>query len=65
MKYIKKHLSTIIISLVIGVFLFYVQPILDFAGKKVVDFFVFTSDSFSNMYYEDVAMNDPHAFDGF
>ncbi|MBD0403650.1 hypothetical protein [Flammeovirga sp. EKP202] len=65
MKYLKKHLSSIIISLVIGVFIFYIQPILSYIGNKVVDFLIFTSDSFSESYYGSIAFNNPFLFDDF
>lgn len=62
MKYIKKHKAAIVISLVIGVLLFYLQPFLIWLGELIVDFFVMSSDNFSQMYYETMAKNDTSSF---
>lgn len=60
MKFIKKHLSTIAISLIIGILLFYAQPLLEWLGQQAVTLFIFMSSSFSNFYYTKVALNDPN-----
>lgn len=64
MNLIKKNLSNIIISLIIGILTFYLQPILEYIGKVVVNYFNLASDTFSNYYYSIVAENDPYTFEG-
>ncbi|MBL4586657.1 MAG: hypothetical protein JKX84_06340 [Flavobacteriales bacterium] len=63
MVFIKKHLSTILISLFIGVLLFYVQPVLEYIRIKTVSFFISISDKFSEAYYSNIAKNDPNTFE--
>jgi hypothetical protein len=62
METLKKHKKEIIISLITGVFLFYVQPILSFLGDVFVRTFIWVSDKFSNDYYSKIARNDSNAF---
>lgn len=62
MKYFIKHKAAILISFVIGIVIFYMQPILLWFGEAVVDFCIMTSDTFSEMYYESIAINDTNAF---
>lgn len=63
MRLIKKHLSTILISLLVGIILFYAQPVLSYLGNEIVNLFILTSVGFSNYYYKLVAKNDPYVFD--
>jgi predicted PurR-regulated permease PerM len=62
METLRKHKKEIIISLVTGIFLFYVQPVLNFLGEIFVRTFILLSDTFSNDYYTSVAKNDPNTF---
>src|SRR6266498_2218750 len=61
MNTLKKHRKEIIISLITGVFLFYVQPLLNILGSAFVRTFVLVSDKFSNVYYTSIALNDSNA----
>lgn len=62
METLKKHKKEIIISLLTGIFLFYVQPVLNFLGDLFVRTFILISDKFSNDYYTSIAKNDPNTF---
>ncbi len=57
---IKENKTSIIIALVVGLFLFYSQPLLTFIGTQIVNLFVAVSIKFSNYYYSLVAQNDPN-----
>jgi ABC-type multidrug transport system fused ATPase/permease subunit len=65
MKFIRTHLSTILISLAVGILLFYIQPILTVLGNAIVNLFLFASESFSDSYYKSIAKNDPYIFEQF
>jgi len=63
MKLLKKHGTTIIISLLIGVLLFYLQTPLKLIGDEFINTLNFISNSFSNLYYESVGLNDPNTYE--
>jgi hypothetical protein len=65
METIKKHKKEIIISLITGIFLFYVQPALNFLGDLFIKTYIVLSDTFSNDYYSSIAKNDPNTFADF
>lgn len=62
METLKKHKKEIIISMLTGIFLFYVQPVLNFLGDIFVNTFILLSDKFSNDYYISIAKNNPNTF---
>lgn len=62
MKTFKTYKRENIVALVIGIFLFYTQPILDYLGKLFVQAFLLTIKSFSNFYYISVSQNNNTAF---
>jgi len=62
MDMIRKHKKEILISLLTGIFLFYVQPILSYFGDVLINGVLLISDTFSVMYYKAVAKNDPNAY---
>jgi len=62
MEFVKKYGSTILISLCIGVFLFYIQTPLKLAGDSFVKFLTFISNNYSEFYYQLVGLNDPDMF---
>ena len=62
MNIFKRYKKEIVISLLTGIFLFYIQPILNFLGDNFVRFFIFVSDKFSNNYYTSVANDDSNTF---
>lgn len=62
MDIISKHKKEIVISLLTGIFLFYVQPILSYVGDALINGVLLISDTFSDMYYKAVAKNDPNAY---
>lgn len=57
---IKENKITIIISLIIGILIFYLQPLLTFVGTQIVNLFVTVSTKFSNYFYQLIAQNDPN-----
>lgn len=61
MELVKKHGTTILISLCIGIFLFYIQTPLKLAGDSFIKFLTFTSNNYSEFYYQSVGLNDPNA----
>ena len=63
MGYIKKHKTEIIISTLIGILLFYIQPLLAYLGSKFINFLLFISNKFSIDYYQRLAENDVNSFD--
>jgi hypothetical protein len=62
MKNLKKYRSTITVSLLVGIFIFYISPILSFIGDQFVEFLLYASDKFSDDYYESLAVNNPYVF---
>ncbi len=62
MEPLVKYKKEIIISLITGVFLFYIQPALSFFGDLFISSIVSVSDSFSNAYYQAIAINDESQF---
>lgn len=62
METLRKHKKEIIISLVTGILLFYVQPALNFLSELFVWTFILISDTFSSNYYTSVAKNNPNTF---
>lgn len=57
---IKENKKSIIISLIVGILIFYSQPLLTFVGTQIVNLFVAVSTKFSNYFYQLVAQNDPN-----
>lgn len=62
MKKILQHKKEIIISLITGIFIFYIQPLLEYLGTRFVWSFLFISEKFSNSYYQAISNNDLNAF---
>lgn len=59
---IKENRKGIAISLIVGTFLFYMRPVLDFIGLQFVNFLAAISDTFSSYFYSRVAENNPYIF---
>ena len=63
MKFLKENHATIIISLIVGVTIFYSQPLLESIGEQLVRLLASLSDSFSNQYYRSLALGNLNTFD--
>ncbi len=59
---ISKHKREIVISLITGIFIFYIQPLLEYLGNRFVKTFLLLSDKFSNNYYQSISKNDSTLF---
>lgn len=59
---ILKHKREIIISLITGIFIFYIQPFLEYLGNQFVKTFLLISDKFSNNYYQSISKNNATLF---
>ncbi len=60
--FIKENKKSIAISITVGVFLFYMRPVLDFIGLKTINFLSFISESFSSYFYNRIAENNIYLF---
>jgi hypothetical protein len=60
MRFIKENKKAIIISLIVGIIVFCLQPIVIFVGTQLVNLFVSINNKFSNYFYRLIARNDPN-----
>lgn len=59
---ILNHKTEIVISLITGMLIFYLQPLLGYLGNYFVKTILFISDKFSNYYYQSISKNDTNIF---
>ncbi|MCK5320385.1 hypothetical protein KAJ61_03280 [Candidatus Parcubacteria bacterium] len=57
-NFILENKKNVLISLFIGIFLLYIQPIILFLNKQIIDFLLLISVKFSNYYFLSVAKNN-------
>ncbi|MDO9339163.1 MAG: hypothetical protein Q7T72_01385 [Bacteroidales bacterium] len=62
-NYIKENGKNIFISLIVGILLFYAQPLLNLFGDKIVNSLIDISSSFSNYYYSNVSQYNGNSLD--
>ncbi|MFV8441298.1 hypothetical protein [Flavobacterium sp. LB2P44] len=65
MEKILEHKKEIMISLGTSVFIFYIQPILEYLGVFFIKVCVQASDKYSKSYYSAIAQNDTATFSEF
>jgi hypothetical protein len=59
-RFIKENKKAIIISLTVGIFIFYLQPLLNAISSQIVNLLISVSNKYSNIYYQLMAKNDPN-----
>ena len=60
MEILKNSKKEIIVSLLVGIFLICIQPLLNWLGDSFVWLYLLISDKFSIEYYTSIARNDPY-----
>ena len=57
-QFIKRNKEVIIITIIIGILLFFIQPLLTFIGTQIVNLLVAMSTKFANYFFRLTAEND-------
>jgi hypothetical protein len=61
--YLKENGTNIFISIIVGILLFYAQPLLKLFGDRIVDLLINISSSFSKYYYLSVSQYNGNSLD--
>ncbi|BFP40021.1 hypothetical protein FGF1_08660 [Flavobacteriaceae bacterium GF1] len=62
MKFISTNKKEIVIGIIAGLIVFFLSPLLNFVGQKLLELFLKLNDAFSEAYYTDIARNNESRF---